>query len=300
MNKDLARRQEVDLRLNKSKREYQVQGSQSPSPVNYYQNSNAYDLKPPGSHWSNQFYPPNNQFHASYNPFQHAHNQFQQQNNQQQEPNLAALLVKCSERNLYHCKELLAKQLVQHVREMVTYRSGLDPYLLSAIFGSSSYKAPFLTEIRAEADVVNNEIPRDEGAKFQPPERPLYETHTQWYPASFYNGYNPRPMTEAWPEFPSWKQETPTVSGYHPNFKPHIKVPHSTDYFRPSGIHGYDPPLSFSHSQNGFRESKQFPLNSEQNAKVCNPCAPSTQNQIDIRKKPEDNTNNSTIPTSRA
>lgn len=307
MNKDLPPRQEADLRLNKNKRDYQVGlQHQSPSPVNYYQNSGGYDIRPPGSPWSNQFYPAKNQFYtppSSYNPLQQTSNQFYQPGNQfyqpntqPQEPNFNAFLSKCSERNIYYCKELLAKQLVQHVREMVTYRSGLDPYLFAAIFGSSSTKAPNIRE--GDIDLLDNEITRDEGKIHVPERPPFYESHTQWYPALFYA----RPMTQVWPEFPSWKVPE-TVSGYRPHLKPHFKVPQSSDYFKPTGIHAYDPPLSLSHSQDGFRESKQFSFNSEQKSKICNPCVPSPQNQIDIRKKPEDlstDSTNSTIPTSRA
>ncbi|KAI5711963.1 hypothetical protein M8J75_004638 [Diaphorina citri] len=310
VNRDFNRKQEADVKYGKHiKREYQAGSShfnhqQSPSPVNYYQNTPhyhpAYDLKPPDSPWSNQFYQPNHQF---------------------QQQNLASLLAKCSERNLYYCKELLAKQLVQHVREMVTYRSGLDPYLLSVILGNlpsiESWRTPLThTEIRTETDLLDNEIPHyGTQISFQRPDKGhFYPSSSQWTPGSSYDTYHPRPIVHSWNEIPFYKSQAPSISsfssGYDPNLKPHFKVPQSTDHFKPSGI-SFDAPLSFpynngiSGAHEGIRESKEFPSNPHHKHKVCHPCAPSISQEqlIDLRNKTEQQeskNDNSTLPTSRA
>lgn len=316
MNKDPHRKHETNVKLAKNKRDYQVGSGysshqQSPSPVNYYA-SGGFDLKPPASPWSNQFYPANNQFHS---------NNFYQPSSQLQQTNLASLLAKCSERNLYYCKELFAKQLVQHVREMVTYRNGLDPYFFSTILGSlpsmDSWKAPFArTEIRTETDLLDNEIPQYEPQlppmAFQRPEKGhVYQTNTQWNPVSWNAGYSSKPTTlgiHSWNEHPYYKPQDHSSPQFYPNAKPYFQVPQGTDYFKPSAINHIDPPLHFPYNngahQDGVRESKDYPVNVPSKPKVCNPCAPSSGQNIDIRHKAEvqqeTKLDNSTVPTSRA
>ncbi|KAL1465539.1 hypothetical protein WDU94_005097 [Cyamophila willieti] len=297
VHKDQNRKHDID-EFGKNKRDYQFGSnhvnlqyhqSPSPSPVNYYQHSGGFDLKPPASPWSNQFYQPNYQI---------------------QQNNLASLLGKCSEQNLYYCKELFAKQLVQHVREMVTYHNGLDPYFLSVILGKlpslDSGRTPFThTEIRTETDLLDNEIPN-----YKPqinPQRPekghLYSSNAQWNPIAWQNNFNPKPIAQSWNDY--YRPQEPTTPS---NYRPYFMVPQANDYFKPLG-YNYDPLLTFPYkngAQDGFREVKEYP-HSHHKSKVCNPCAPSnSQDQIDIRNKvPEqqDTTNkndNSTVPTSRA